>query len=66
MEENLQAGRLMNLMRTAFILLLLIGVAALAQTAESIALPPPDTSGGIEVDPKGWTKFGRHLDGAAG
>jgi SagB-type dehydrogenase family enzyme len=46
MEENLQAGRLMNPMRTAFILLLLIGVAALAQTAESIALPPPDTSGG--------------------
>lgn len=42
----MQAGRSMNPIRTALTLLLLIGVAALAQTAGSIALPPPDTSGG--------------------
>lgn len=36
----------MNPKRTSLILLLLTGVAALAQTADSIVLPPPDTSGG--------------------
>jgi SagB-type dehydrogenase family enzyme len=36
----------MNPKRIALILLLLTGVAALAQTADSIALPPPETSGG--------------------